>query len=136
MAVGCDRYTFLLSGAECELLWFSVGNALTPEVEARSSIFAEKHPLPIGRPGRESAVGAGRTDYSPQGTAVKRNYATGHAAQRSHLRRYQDPFMIGREVGVVCHSLFLGGNVNVAFFRAALGRGHDGHVNTALDFRK
>ena len=44
--------------------------------------------------------------------------------------------MIGREVRVVRHALFLRGNVNVAFFRTALSRGHDRHVNAALYLRE
>src|SRR6516162_6149106 len=129
------RNTFLFRGSEGNLFRLSIGKRLAPQMKSVFCPRAKIDPLPIRRPGPEIATGVW-TDKPASGTSVKGDDAAGPRAVGRHLLGYQDPFVVGRDVGMMRHAFCQRRNVHVTLSGAAFGCGNDRHMKPAFYFRE
>src|ERR1700741_3302979 len=103
--VRCNREAFLCGRPELKLLRLAIRESLAQQVETTADVRTEKHPLAISRPAGVGAMCGRWAHHGALETAVKRHQTTGFIPHGSHLRRNQNPLVIGRQVGAMCHAL-------------------------------
>src|SRR5215469_7262770 len=135
MTIGRNRNAFLLCRAEGQLLWRAFRKVLAPDVESIFSVGAEVHPPAILRPACVCAWGSWWPHDLPWRASIKRDDPAWEPPRINHFGN-ENPFVVGRYPGAMCHSIFVGRDINVALVGAALRSSGEGHMYARFDFRE
>ena len=135
LAVRRHRNSFLRRWAKGELLWFSIWKTLPPDVKV-IRLGCEIDPFTIRRPRARKTRPGGRAYNSNFVRALEWNDTAGNNfASAVHLNN-EYPSAVRRKVGMMGHTAFAGGHVDVPAISPALIRGHHRHVQSFFDLRE